>query len=68
MFQKKGVGHAAIEGREGLYQVTAVNDGMMVGSGKIIKGANPEIGLEPEFAFLNGNEIFDFGMSIGSQN
>jgi hypothetical protein len=43
--------------------VVPVDYGMMVGSREIIESPNPQIGLEPEFAFFQRNH--GFNLSVG---
>src|ERR1019366_9557434 len=68
MFREKGKGHASIEGYQGLDQVIPIDDGMMVGSGKVIERSNPEVRPKPERAFLLRNDALNFGVGFGIQN
>ena len=68
MFHKKGIGHASIEGHQGLDQVIPIDDSMVVGSGKVIKRSNPEIRPKSEHAFLARHDAVDFSVSFGIQN
>src|ERR1700733_9863399 len=72
MFSQIGKRHAAIQGRQGLYQVIPIQDGVVVGSSKVIQGPDPKVRWKPEIVLFTRNEALDSGVGFriqdGAQN
>ena len=64
MFSQIGERHASIQGRQGLYQVIPIQDGVVVGSSKVIQGLDPKVRWKPEIVFFLRNEALDSGVEF----